>query len=302
MRRALRAALAVALVLLASGCLRFRGELAIADDATVTGTVIAAAKLADDLPVPVTPPSTVNGTGAVRTEPYSEDGYVGTRVEMNRATFAEVERFFADQGGQLVPSIPGLGTRNGGTELVAQLRMRREGDDVVVDGRFLFPDLAGRLGGATGTQFEARLAIVFPGEVRDTTGSVTGRTVTWTFRAGEAQDVHVELLEYADQALHKGLVLVVEALAILSRVRAIRCINVIYRAVVARRSTLTRSSRYVCIRRIRSVLGLRIRRIFRSGTRPGRTQMRSTRGHRPNESRAGEQHHRHHVGSHLRRR
>lgn len=189
MRRALRAALAVALVLLASGCLRFRGELAIADDATVTGTVIAAAKLADDLPVPVTPPSTVNGTGAVRTEPYSEDGYVGTRVEMNRATFAEVERFFADQGGQLVPSIPGLGTRNGGTELVAQLRMRREGDDVVVDGRFLFPDLAGRLGGATGTQFEARLAIVFPGEVRDTTGSVTGRTVTWTFRAGEAQDV-----------------------------------------------------------------------------------------------------------------
>lgn len=190
MTRAVRALAAVALVLLTGGCLRFRGDLTISGDATVTGTVIAAAKLPSDLPVPVTPPETSNGSGAVRTQPYTEDGYVGTRVVLTRATFPEVERFFADQGGQLVPAVPGLGSATGQDELVARLRIRRDGDDVVVDGRFLFPELADPLGsGRAEKDFQAELVITFPGEVRDTTGSVSGRTVAWTFLPGQAQDV-----------------------------------------------------------------------------------------------------------------
>lgn len=188
MSRAVRVLLAVALVLLSSGCLRFRGDLTIAGDATVTGTVLAAAKLTGDLPVDVTTPG---GTGGrddpVRTEPYTQDGYVGTRVILTRATFGEVERFFTDQGGGLVPSLPGLGTGSGRSALVARLGMHRDGHDVVVDGRFLFPDFA--VQADPSGEFEARLAITFPGEVLDASGKIDGRTVTWTFTQGEAQDV-----------------------------------------------------------------------------------------------------------------
>lgn len=186
MTRAVRVLLAVALVLLSSGCLRFRGDLTIAGDATVTGTVIAAAKATSGLPIEI-PDSGGGGGGPVRTEPYTDDGYVGTRVILTGATFTEVERFFADRGGALVPSVPGLGGGTGRSALVARLSLRKDGGDVVVDGRFLFPDFAVRAD--PGGDFEARLAITFPGDVASASGTVDGRTVTWTFEQGEAQDV-----------------------------------------------------------------------------------------------------------------
>jgi hypothetical protein len=225
-RRSPRALLALALVLLTSGCLRFRADLAISSAATVTGTVVVAAKLTGDLPADVaTPPGITSSGDAIRTEPYAQDGYLGTRVVLADATFAQVERFFADQGGSLVPALPGLGT--GQSALVAQLRMRRDGPDVVVDGRFLFPDFAAQAD--PGDQFEARLAITFPGEVHDSTGSTSGRTVTWTFRQGRAQDVQARasldggsgdrLLWAATGVLALGLVV---AVAGLFRYRATR--------------------------------------------------------------------------------
>lgn len=219
--RGVRVLLAVALVLLSSGCLRFRADLTIAGDATVTGTVIAAARLSDSPPVDVTDPGGGGGSGPIRTEPYTEDGYVGTRVIITDATFVQVERFFADQGGALVPSLPGSGGGSGQSALVARLSLRKDGGDVVVAGRFLFPDFA--VQADPGGDFEARLAITFPGDVAEASGRIDGRTVTWTFAQGRAQDVTARaglgtttptgwLLRAAIAALAVGLLVALVAL------------------------------------------------------------------------------------------
>ena len=173
-RRGLLAAVLAAAVLLLSGCLKLDMQLTIRADDTVDGTIIMAfadeiAELAgtdpeslweqegEDLESDLPP-------GATQ-EPYSEDGYTGTKV-----TFQDVPLSELTGGGT-----EGLMITRDGEEFVLEWDM-----DMAEGGEEL-DDLSSSIFGS----FDIRVSVTFPGPVRDHNGTLQGRTVTWEPTAGE---------------------------------------------------------------------------------------------------------------------
>ncbi len=191
----------VALALLASGCLRFQGDLSVSGDDRVSGTMVFAFKIPDGAPPtdPIDPADEPEDLPAdlrdkVKVESYAEDGYEGVRITLDRLTFEQLDRLYKDGADSAsasgAPGLPGgLGrptTRPGSAPATpgpaSALALRRDGDRVVLFGQFFFPTYS-LLGGPTETEgFEARMRVTFPGDVISSNGRQEGRTVTWDLR------------------------------------------------------------------------------------------------------------------------
>jgi hypothetical protein len=168
-------ALVVLVLLLTSGCLRYRADLRVDGDDTVSGQLVVAVKIdmpgtvdqTFDIPDPVRDRVTVSG--------YRADGYVGSVLTLDRLRLAEVSTLF--------DGMP----RNGAT---VRLSMSRAGDRVVADGSVFFPDLSA-LGGSN-DGFDVRFAITFAGDVLASNGQREGRTVSWRAQPGQQVSLHAE--------------------------------------------------------------------------------------------------------------
>jgi hypothetical protein len=218
----MRVAFACALAVLASGCVRFRADLAVSSDQTVSGAIVVAVQnlFSTGLPTIGDLPSPLRDH--VRTEIYNQDGYVGSRLTLHRLPLDQFDDLFRRAGTTAqanLPSLPGLtdlpglpgiplpgasgsaapsptpsGSGSGGSPSASapagptttELALRSEGDTVRATGWFFFPILAL---GADAAAADVRLAITFPGDVTSANGVRDGRTVTWTFALGQVQRV-----------------------------------------------------------------------------------------------------------------
>jgi hypothetical protein len=167
-----------AMSLLLAGCFKVNMDVEVTPENTVSGSAIIAVdesllqlsgqsadQLFQDMDLSDLP------TGAT-VDPYEEDGFVGQRI-----TFDEVslEDFRGNN------SLSGAGSGD-------ELDIVRKGDEFHVSGAI---DMSGQE--FTGTEvpeefldnFEFRISMTFPGDVKSATGDVEGNTVTWEPKIGE---------------------------------------------------------------------------------------------------------------------
>lgn len=163
-----------AFALLLSGCFKVNMNVEVSPENTVSGTAIIAVdesllelsgqsadQLFKDMDLSSLP------AGAT-TEKYQEDGFIGQQIRFSDVPLAE----FTGNN-----TLSGTGTGSGD-----QLNIVRQGDEFHVTGAF---DMSGPE--FTGTEvpkqflenFEFKISITFPGEVKSATGEIDGRTVTW---------------------------------------------------------------------------------------------------------------------------
>ena len=172
----------VAFALLLTGCFKVNMDVELSPENTVSGTAVIAVdesllelsgqsadQLFEDMDLSDLP------AGAT-TDRYQEDGFIGQQV-----TFDDVP----------LPEFTGNNTLSGSGS-GDQLNIVRQGDEFHVTGAF---DMSGPE--FTGTDvpeqflenFEFKISITFPGEVKSATGEIDGRTVTWEPKFGENTSV-----------------------------------------------------------------------------------------------------------------
>ena len=201
---------AVASVLLLSGCYSAELDAEVTEEGTLAGTLFIGVALTapegsgEIDGEPIFDETTTKNTfpGAVVEETISEDGYLGQKI-----TFTDAPLDYFDN--QQVENA--LGTR---------LSIKRDGTEFVVEGSsdtsFITPSTGD---GIPDPRIE--LTLTFPGEVAESNGDITGRTVTWTnptemtARAGAAALFPFQLVGIAVG----GAVLLVGALIVLVRRR-----------------------------------------------------------------------------------
>jgi hypothetical protein len=177
--RSRRAALLATLGALAlSGCMRMDVDITLSEEDTATGTFVVAVsdQLAESIGMD---PQELwqEGSGEIAgdlpegatEEPYAEDGYTGARY-----TFAEesIETF-------------------SGTE-EEDLTIRREGEEYVVTGTMDLTDASTEAEDVPQEvldSFDMRVAITFPGEVTESSGTIEGNTVVWRPPFGERTEL-----------------------------------------------------------------------------------------------------------------
>ncbi|MGI8615729.1 MAG: LppM family (lipo)protein [Actinomycetota bacterium] len=167
-----------AMALLLAGCFKVNMDVEVSPENTVSGSAIIAVdeglielsgqsadQLFEDMNLSDLP-------AGAQVEPYEEDGFIGQRI-----TFDEVS----------LEDFRGENTLSGGAA-GEELDIVRRGDEFVVSGAI---DMSGQE--FTGTEipeefmdnFEFRVSITFPGEVKSATGEIDGNTVTWEPTIGE---------------------------------------------------------------------------------------------------------------------
>ncbi|AWV48996.1 lipoprotein [Mycobacterium leprae Kyoto-2] len=156
------ALLLVAMVPLATGCLRVTASITISPDNLVSGKIIAAAKpknkndagpqLNDNLPF----------SQKIAVSNYNSDGYVGSQAVFSDLTFAE---------------LPQLANMNSSTTDVT-LSLRRNGNLVILESR---ADLTS----VTDPDADVELTVAFPGVVTSTNGDrIETKVVAWKLKPG----------------------------------------------------------------------------------------------------------------------
>ena len=167
-----------AMALLLAGCFKVNMDVEVSPENTVSGSAIIAVddsllelsgqsadQLFEDMDLSDLP-------AGASVDPYEEDGFVGQQI-----TFDEVslEDFRGNN------TLSGAGADD-------QLDIVRQGDEFHVTGAI---DMSGQE--FTGSEvpeqfmdnFEFRVSITFPGEVKSATGDIDGNRVTWEPRIGE---------------------------------------------------------------------------------------------------------------------
>jgi hypothetical protein len=194
LRSAGRAALAVLLVLLASGFVRFRGDLEVGRDDTVSGTLVVAVQDPSGSLQPPDPPPLADPLGRrVTVAGYHGDGYVGSEYTLRRLPFDDFDDLVRQAAAFTLPGLPGVpglspgsaGGEDAASTPTIQMSLRREGGEIRLSGAFYLPLPEG----VTTDGDDARLSVTFPGEVVSSTGTRAGRTASWTFGAGQRQPV-----------------------------------------------------------------------------------------------------------------
>lgn len=177
-RRAVKTfGIASALVLALAGCVKMDINLDLQGDDTVDGHMTIAMSQAL-IEMSGEDPDTLveqmqsdildsdGELGEVRVEPYEDDDFVGSTTHFTGADLATF-----------------------GSDDADSLSIVRDGDDFVVTGAM---DLTGeeneQLGAMMGS-FDIRIAITFPGAVAEHTGELEGRTVVWTPKLGERNEI-----------------------------------------------------------------------------------------------------------------
>jgi hypothetical protein len=212
-RRLLTLALAAALLLLSTGCLRAQVAAAVRPDDTVTGEVLIATVVEDDQN-----PGAVIATPAeladrVRTQPYRQDNYAGTRLLFSQLNFDEFARLNQAPGAE-------------GNRLRFQLR--RAGGLVLFTGRADLVEIPAP------ERVDVNIRMSFPGRITATNGQQSGNEVSWRPAAGQVTELNATV-SYADPteepwtywaavvgALAGGVALAVAALAYVSHRRWVR--------------------------------------------------------------------------------
>lgn len=148
--------LAALMVVSVSGCLRVQAALAVSQDDLVSGEVVIAAlpvSTEDNGPDLTIPPQLRD---KVRTEPYTQDGYVGQRVTFSGLRFNDMTL--------LAESIS--------TFQQYRLSFRRSGDLVTVAGSIDLTQVPA-------DRADVQLRIAFPGTISRTNGEEEDGTLTW---------------------------------------------------------------------------------------------------------------------------
>lgn len=165
-------------MVLLSACMRVNVDLTLNEDDTVDGAFIMAisdeaAELMGQDPASAWDEMSTDMTDgmpeSMTEEPYAEDGYTGSRLVFEDTDISEFSSGMDDD-----------------------LNITREGDEFVVTGVMDMSDTSGELAGVPSSildSFEIRIAITFPGEVTEHTGTLDGTTVTWEPQIGEATEI-----------------------------------------------------------------------------------------------------------------
>jgi hypothetical protein len=158
----------LAVGLLTGGCVRSKVAVAVSNDDLVTGEmVIAAVVQSDQEPGTVlAPPADL--ASKIRTQPYRQDGYAGTRLLFAGLTFDEFDRLIKTSAE--VPA--GL-----------QLNLRRAGGLVVLNGRV---DLTGV---PNPERVDVQIRFSFPGTIIGTNGDHQNETVSWIAQPGKVTEL-----------------------------------------------------------------------------------------------------------------
>lgn len=173
-RRYAAAVTVLAGALLSAGCLRLDMTLTVSPQNTITGEVVMAydADLLDHPALAGTEPPVTDDlfpdvdSGQLRSEPFREAGFVGTRYRFDGVP---LDTFDIQDSG-------------------SSFRLTREEDHFVLQAFFDFrppEDLQGVPMGLIDATMEFQIALTFPGPVRFTNGRAAGRTVVWDLRVGE---------------------------------------------------------------------------------------------------------------------
>lgn len=188
-----------------TGCMKVDAQLAINEDNTVTGSIVMAVdkrlasltgKSQDQLvsTVTVAPDTIAQGTVV---QPYQDDLFVGRRYVFTNVPLNDFHG--TDQVSVTLVHDGRAYLFNG----IADLRMIDLADPAVQ--RF-------------GNMFAFTVSVTFPGKVVESNGTVTGRTVTWSPKAGESQPMHARAETPANTwlpwALGLGIFLVIVVVVI----------------------------------------------------------------------------------------
>ncbi|MBI9115845.1 LppM family (lipo)protein [Sanguibacter suaedae] len=173
--RRLASTLGILLALALGGCSRVDATFVVSEDGTVDGSVVVAVSAEHAVAAGFAP-----GEPWADVEALSADLPSGvSAVPHDDGTHVGVEYVL-----EAVP-LEGDDTDD------SPLRFTREGDEHVVTGtidtsRYALDDSTRTATPATGT---VRIAITFPGDVRESTGTADGRTVVWEGATGDVLDV-----------------------------------------------------------------------------------------------------------------
>lgn len=166
----------VAVALLTSGCLRAQVAAAVRSDDTVTGEILIASVVTEqnDQGAALSPPADL--MDRVRSQPYRQDGYAGTRLLFNALTFEEFGRLNQVPGGE--------GNR-------MRFQLRRAGDLVLFTGRVDLVQIPAP------DRVDVGVRLSFPGRITATNGALTGNEVSWKPPAGQVTELSATV-RYAD--------------------------------------------------------------------------------------------------------
>ena len=201
----------LAVALLASGCLRAQVAAAVRSDDTVTGEIVIATLAEEkDAGAVLSPPAELQAR--VRTQPYRQDGYAGTRLLFNALTFEEFGRLNQVPGGE-------------GNRLRFQLR--RSGDLVLFSGRVDLVQIPAP------DRVDVAVRISFPGRVTATNGRQSGSEIFWQPPAGQVTEL-TATARYADPQAAPWT----HWAAVVGGMAAVVVLTVLLLAVVAHRRSL----------------------------------------------------------------
>ena len=157
-----------------TGCLRVHAALAVSEDDLVSGELIIAALPVNDQdngPVLTIPPEL---SVKVRSEKYTEDGYVGQKLTFSALRFVDVAL--------LVDSL---------TETKQyRLSFRRAGDLVTLAGSIDLTQVPA-------DRADVQIKVAFPGSVSRTNGDDDGGTVSWSPKPGSVTEFDA-IAQYTD--------------------------------------------------------------------------------------------------------
>ncbi|WP_375540299.1 LppM family (lipo)protein [Nocardia sp. XZ_19_385] len=168
--------LAALLVPMLAACLRVQVSMGVSSNDRVSGRIVAAVVPADanDKGPQLKAPDSL--AGKVRVEPYTQDGYVGSKVFFEDLSFGEVSQ---------------LGSLSEQSQGMFQLSFQRTGDLVSLEGR---ADLKSVPPHGSDVQF----TVAFPSRVAKTNGNrEDDSTVSWKLSPGEVSTIRAEV-SYAD--------------------------------------------------------------------------------------------------------
>jgi hypothetical protein len=139
--------------------------------------------------------------GRVRTQPYRQDGYAGTRMLFEKLSFDDFGRLNQVPGGQANR---------------LRFQLRRSGDLVLFSGRVDLVEVAAP------ERVDVDVRLSFPGRVTATNGEQAGNEVSWRPPAGQLSEL-TATVRYADPgtapwtqwALLVGAMAAIVALAVL---------------------------------------------------------------------------------------
>lgn len=185
------AIVAISVVLLTTGCVKFNLDLEVKQDDTVSGTMVFAiakglAELGDQSQSGSTSPETeglLGNTENVKVEPFDDGAFVGSSYIFESVPLDEFQPSVADG---------------------SSFELARVGDEIVLSGVLQFtgqsdeqednPWTEALLQGVMNST-DIRVSITLPGEIRETNGEVEGQTITWKGTLGD--DLEMNAISYA---------------------------------------------------------------------------------------------------------